>query len=82
MNLVALPMDFLRYLVMSHYLLVANMIWIILMGIGLLAMLVGLGFVSFAETETEASVAYGLGLVGKFLCLTAKILVSVRQNSG
>ena len=54
-------------IVMFNYRLTANMIWIVLMGIGLLAMLVGLGFVSFAETETEASVAYGLGLVGKFL---------------
>ena len=50
--------------------LIINMIWIVLIGIGLLAMLVGLGFVKFQETETEDSLAYGLGLVGKFdICI-------------
>ena len=38
-----------------------------LIGIGLLVMLIGLGFIQFAKTETKASIAYGLGLVGKFI---------------
>ena len=38
-----------------------------LIGIGLLVMLIGLGFIQFAKTETKASIAYGLGLVGKLI---------------
>ena len=38
-----------------------------LIGIGLLVMLIGLGFIQFAKTETKASIAYGLGLVSKFI---------------
>ena len=30
-------------------------------------MLIGLGFIQFAKTETKASIAYGLGLVGKLI---------------
>ena len=40
---------------------------IVLIGIGLLVMLIGLGFIQFAKTETKASIAYGLGLAGKFI---------------
>jgi len=53
--------------------LIANMIWIVLIGIGLLVMVIGLGFIQFAKTETKASIAYGLGLVGLILMFAIEI---------
>ena len=41
-------------------------------------MLIGLGFIQFAKTETKASIAYGLGLVGK-LILDQKYRISERN---